>query len=150
MFISSADTISSLSPEWIDAVQKSGRFGEEHWNQRQRIEIQTLDALVAKFGRPAFVKIDVEGFEDQVLAGLSAPVGGVSLEFTPEFMEGSLKCIDHLCTLGEPQFQLSLGESMEFTAPQWSDAAGIKRRLAAAPPDAFGDVYARFDLRKAA
>jgi FkbM family methyltransferase len=150
MFISPADTISSLSPQWIDAVQKSGRFADQQWNERQRIQIQTLDALVEQFGRPAFVKIDVEGFEDQVLAGLSVPVGGVSLEFTPEFIEGSLKCIDHLCSLGKPQFQLSFGESMEFSAPRWSSADEIKRRLAEAPSDAFGDVYAKFDLNKAA
>ena len=34
----------------------------------------TLDELIAAYGIPAFVKIDVEGMEHEVLAGLSQPV----------------------------------------------------------------------------
>lgn len=150
MMICPADTISSLSSQWVQAVQESGRFPGHQWNDRQRVDVATLDHLISQFGRPAFVKIDVEGFEDQVVAGLSTAVGGVSMEFTPEFIDSTLKCIDHLCSLGDPRFQLSIGESLEFTSAQWATADEIKRRLAAAPAESFGDLYARFDDRQAA
>ena len=42
----------------------------------------TLDRLIRDHGRPAFVKIDVEGFEDRVLAGSARPVPALSFEFT--------------------------------------------------------------------
>lgn len=145
MFVGPASTISSLSSDWVEAVQASGRFDGHQWNDRLRVELTTLDALIAEFGRPAFVKIDVEGFEDQVLAGLSAAVGSVSLEFTPEYINSTYRCIDHLCSLGNPQFQLSLGESMDFAISAWTTANGIKRRLADVPAEQFGDVYARFE-----
>jgi len=146
MYISTAHTVSSLSRRWVEAVQQTGRFGSECWTERQRTEIQTLDSLIERFGQPVFIKIDVEGFEDEVLAGLSRPVAGLSFEFTPEYLESTLRCIDQLCLLGEPEFQLSYGESLEFVLPQWIRGHAIKQRLAEAPAEVFGDVYARFNL----
>jgi hypothetical protein len=145
MYVSSASTISSLSPEWIDAVQASGRFGDENWEKQQPVEMQTLDSLIAQFGRPAFAKIDVEGFEDQVLSGLSTPIPAMSFEFTPEYIDSTYRSIDRLNSLGVARFQLSLGESLEYVAAEWCNADGMKQLLAKAPAESFGDVYARFD-----
>jgi len=108
------------------------------------VAMDTLDRLVARYGRPAFVKIDVEGFEDQVIAGLSSPVGALSMEFTPEFLNGALRCVDHLCSIAKVQFQISLGESMEFALPDWVEADEVKQRLHRVNRPAFGDLYARF------
>ena len=44
----------------------------------------TLDALIAENGLPAFVKIDVEGFELAVLRRpQTQPLPALSFEFTP-------------------------------------------------------------------
>ena len=129
----------------IDAVQASGRFGDENWEKQQPVEMQTLDSLIAQFGRPAFAKIDVEGFEDQVLSGLSTPIPAMSFEFTPEYIDSTYRSIDRLTSLGVARFQLSLGESLEYVAAEWCDADGMKQLLAKAPAESFGDVYARFD-----
>lgn len=148
MLISSAHTISSLSPGWVRAVKESGRFTHYDWNRMETVTIETLDNLVAEYGCPAFVKIDVEGFEEQVVSGLSVPVGALSMEFTPEFMESTLKCVEHLCAIGDYQFQISLGESMEFALPQWVTAGEITRALAAVPQTSCGDLYARFNSNR--
>jgi FkbM family methyltransferase len=148
MLISTAHTISSLSSDWVRSVQESGRFTEYQWNRAETVSIDTLDNLILKYGYPAFIKIDVEGFEDQVIAGLSSPARVISMEFTPEFIESTLKCIAWLCRIGEPQFQISLGESMEFTLPEWVTGDEIGRELSAVQTSAFGDLYARFGTRE--
>ena len=145
MLISNAHTISSLSSEWVRLVKESGRFANYQWNRKETVVIDTLDNLIAQFGVPTFIKIDVEGFENQVVAGLSAPVGVLSMEFIPEFMEGTLSCIEHLCGIGDVRFQLSLGESMEFVLPKWVTSEEIKKTLSEVPLTVFGDVYARFN-----
>jgi FkbM family methyltransferase len=147
MLVSSADTISSLSQEWIEAVQRSGRFSDYKWEKRQQVELTTLDQLIAEFGTPGFIKIDVEGYEHEVLLGLSRAVRGLSFEFTPEYLGSACKCVEHLSLLGRVQFNYSLGESMELSMATWVLSGEIKRELSkyADSPSLFGDVYARYE-----
>lgn len=144
MMISNAHTISTLSAEWVETVRRSGRFSEQEWNRRATVVVETLDGLITRYGSPAFVKIDVEGYEDQVLAGLSQRVPVLSFEFTPEFERGTRHCIEHLSRLGEVRFQISLGESMQFLLDEWVEGVEVLRFLRAVPDDSFGDIYARF------
>ncbi|MDT8386622.1 MAG: FkbM family methyltransferase [Thiogranum sp.] len=147
MLISNAHTISSLSHDWVRSVKESGRFAGYEWNRKEIVPVDTLDNLIARYGCPVFVKIDVEGFEGQVIAGLSSPVGAVSMEFTPEYMDNTLQCIDHLCRIGDAEFQISIGESMEFLLPQWVNPDEIRTILSEVPAESFGDLYARFNAR---
>lgn len=147
--VGSANTISSLSREWIEAVQRSGRFSHYKWGQQQQVELTTLDQLIAEYGTPGFIKIDVEGYEHEVLQGLSRAVRVLSFEFVPEYLASAYKCIEHLCSLGVFQFNYSLGESMELALPAWVLSGEIKRELSkyADNPSLFGDVYARYENR---
>lgn len=142
MRVSDAHTISSMSPTWIDAVKASGRF-KQTWEQEIKVDVVTLDQAVAQYGRPSFIKIDVEGSEADVLKGLSSPVAALSFEFTPEHISGTAICLDHLKTLGAYEFNLSLGETMAFESADWFDADEALRRVAACDTTVFGDVYAR-------
>ncbi|MBI3885662.1 MAG: FkbM family methyltransferase [Opitutae bacterium] len=138
-----SDVLSSLSPDWIAAAKASGRFGELTDLAHLTVPCVTLDQLIAAHGVPAFTKIDVEGYEAEVLAGLSQPCGTVSLEVTPELPAVAEACLDKLAALGYAKFQLSLGESMELSE-HWSDLAAFRARLRqfAADRGDFGDVYA--------
>ena len=129
LMISDSNTISSMSPEWIDAVKKSGRFSENVWNQKQQVSLTTLDNLIEKYGTPAFIKIDVEGYEYRVIQGLSKPVPMISLEFVPEIIESTDMCIDYLQQLGEIKLNYSVGESMRFSLKEWTTPHEIKRLL---------------------
>jgi FkbM family methyltransferase len=144
LLVSEAHPISSMSPEWVRRVQASGRFGAHTWPERVSVPITTLDALIEEYGEPAFCKIDVEGYEPEVLAGLSSPLQNISFEFTPEFSEGAFACVRRLGELGPTLFNFSLGDSGQLALREWVDGNEVARRLAAFDRDAaFGDVYAR-------
>jgi len=148
MRVSDASTISSMSSNWIEAVRSSGRFAAYRWNRTIAVPVTTLDALIERYGPPAFVKIDVEGFELAVLQGLSRPVRCVSFEFTPECADAALSCVARLESLGFGRFNYSPGESASFESGEWFDVSRMRARLESLRGDVhtFGDVYARADV----
>lgn len=145
MMLSSALTISSMSKKWIDSVKASGRFSAYQWERTVIIPVTTLDKLIEEYGKPVFCKIDVEGFEFQVLKGLSCPIKTISFEFTPEFIETAIYSVKHLSTIGRVQFNYSVEESMSLVLSKWVDPGEICKILLSLPDKSiFGDVYARF------
>jgi FkbM family methyltransferase len=146
MQISYASTISSLSPDWIRSVKRSGRFAGYTWNKSIVVAVTTLDRLIARYGTPAFVKIDVEGFEDSVIKGLSQPIEQLSLEFTPEFNQSTINCIQHLQSLGSIRLNYSAAESLQMSFSEYQMPSTMIDFLSHIPHDgeSFGDVYVQF------
>ena len=142
----SVTTLSSLSPEWIESVRRSGRFSQHDWNRRQLVPMTTLDALIVQYGMPSFIKIDVEGFEYEVLKGLSQAVKMLSIEFTPEFMESTFNCIGHLRQLGNIRLNYSAGDTMNLALKEWVSPEEMIEILLGFMSDnrLSGDVYVQF------
>jgi hypothetical protein len=106
----------------------------------------TLDALIARHGEPRFVKIDVEGFEDEVVAGLSRPLHSLSLEFTTIQRAVALQAIERLGRLGPYGFNAALGESQKLAHDAPLDARAIAHWIEGLPVSAnSGDIYACLD-----
>ncbi len=99
--ISNMNTISSMSEDWILAVKDSKRFPDAEWSKEATVKTVTLESLIAKYGRPGFIKIDVEGYELNVLKGLKSKVPLISIEYTYEIIENAVKCIEYLKSIGE-------------------------------------------------
>lgn len=136
-------TVSSLAGDWRRDRAKDPDFADVSWNQSFEVAATTLDALITAHGRPAFIKIDVEGAEVQVLEGLSQPVPALSFEFLPRAMDAADACVARLATLGDYRFNWSLAESGTLVSPDWADGPSLLRTLRAQPPSRHGDVYAR-------
>lgn len=145
-FLSSAHTLSSMSTEWIEHVQKEGLFEGHRWDQKTTVPTTTLDALIGTYGLPVFCKIDVEGFEHNVLLGLSQPIKVISFEFTGGLCESTTNCVRYLSQLGHVEFNYARGESMSFVLPNWVKPEKIIEIVTALPENegVCGDTYARF------
>jgi|TARA_R110002126_G_scaffold68293_1_gene172882 FkbM family methyltransferase len=74
--------------------------GSVGWTKKLEIPSITLDKLTNTFGTPDFVKVDVEGYEYEVLSGLTKKVGTICFEWHEEMIEVLYKCMDHLETIG--------------------------------------------------
>lgn len=141
-------TVTTLSPAWIAAVQRQRGFIAVRWNERVPVTVTTLDELIARYGLPAFCKIDVEGYELEVLKGLSQPIPALSFEYLPVCLDTARGCIAHLAKLGPYQFNWSVGEAQCLQSVDWLDANAMCARLAMFTlAEDSGDIYARLPKR---
>ena len=65
--------ISTFSDHW-----DKGRFSDSKWEKEINVNTTTLDQLINDYGHPKYIKIDVEGFELEVLKGLTKKTGIIS------------------------------------------------------------------------
>jgi FkbM family methyltransferase len=139
-------TVATASDDFIRAADGAPGWEEQRWTRSVRVPVTTLDMLIARHGEPRFVKIDVEGFEDEVLAGLSRPLASLSIEFTTIQREVALRSIRRIAGLGPYVFNAALGESQQLAHAAPVDAGAIAQWIESLPVEAnSGDVYASLD-----
>lgn len=91
--------MNTLSKKWAASLQTdSRRFGHPlEFAVQKEIQTITIEDLIASYGAPFFIKIDVEGYEPQALRGLQRAVPLLSFEVNlPEFRSEGLECIQRL------------------------------------------------------
>ncbi|WP_232665205.1 FkbM family methyltransferase [Pseudonocardia sp. TRM90224] len=141
---SATPTVSSMSTEWIGSVTADRSFSKVRWDHVVDVEVVTLDQLIAKHGVPAFCKIDVEGFEADVLAGLTQPVQALSFEYVPPAHDATLAVLERVEKLGGYEYNYSPVETMRFASDGWLSADELVGELDRRRPlGRSGDVYAR-------
>jgi len=109
---SAYNTLNEKERDWLVQIKKQ--------NIRQvPVPISTLDKMIAKYGIPDFLKIDVEGGELTVFNGLSHRVPVICFEANlPRFREESLRIIERLMLNNSARFNLRLENNFVFTSHQ--------------------------------
>lgn len=136
-------TVSTASREFVSAARDVPGWETQRWIKSVPVPVTTLDALIGKYGAPAFIKIDVEGFEEEALQGLRHAVKALSFEFTTIQRDVALACIGRCITLGYTRFNAALGESQTFVNADWVGGEEIGGWLTGLPHAVnSGDIYA--------
>jgi FkbM family methyltransferase len=138
-----ANTISTLANAW-----KTGRFKDQKWDRAEVVPVTTLDAAIDQYGMPFYCKIDVEGFEQSVLSGLTRQIPVLSFEFCAEGLDQTQACVDLLSRLGYTAFNACSGETKTYVLRAAVSSAELMNHLRSiSDPLAWGDVYAAVGLR---
>ncbi len=110
-FAKPGDGLASAIPNWY------GRVG----TPSMIVSVTTLDKAIKEFGVPVFCKIDVEGFEVEVLKGLSKTIPVIALEYhcNPQGIVKIAECLAIAATLGAYKVNLIGQEEATLLLPKW-------------------------------
>ena len=147
--IADESTISSFSEEFISKTG-ANRFKRNKWKETIKVHVSTFDKLIEKYGVPDFSKIDVEGFEFEVLKGLNRKVPALSFEYCVPEMAGNLyACLDRLNAIDSAAlYNYSIGESFILSLDQWYSFSNFLSHVKERKfhKTLFGDIYIQFSI----
>ena len=137
LFVAESSIVSSLKAEWY----------EEH-TSTINVPVTTLDSLIEQFGIPHYVKIDVEGFEIEVLKGLSQKINCVSFEYHTghklESIENTIDCLNRIRMLQDGSVvNVNLNNQPVYCFPIWMELDSfidVFKNELWPQPQSFGDI----------
>jgi len=152
--IGSAPAILKFYVREIHGHSSLDEGGAQEWQGPLRgtytVPVVTLDSAIETFGVPYFCKIDVEGWELEVLNGLSNPVPIICFEFhlNPKDIEKTRRCLVRMREFGEGFVNVIPAESCDFLFESWMTLeqfvgwfpGDLHQTLSA---DLYGDIYVR-------
>jgi FkbM family methyltransferase len=144
LYLCSQSGFSTLQPEMIKWTKDSPDYRDVQWTSKVTVPVVTLKTLAERHGLPVFVKIDVEGFEHQVISGMSFNPRFVSFEFGARHKHGALRCITNLGERGY-RFNPIIGRVFAFDFDRWISAKEATDWLTGFSADRgeYGDMFAR-------
>jgi FkbM family methyltransferase len=135
--------LSTLVDPGIEWIEKSPDYRTVSWTHTIEVPVTTVDLLARDFGEPEYVKIDVEGFEHNVLRGMTFRPRYLSFEFGARRKDLAMECLEHLGARAYA-FRPIVGREYRFGTPEWMTLAEACDWLAAfsAEQAEYGDMFA--------
>ncbi|MCW3116777.1 MAG: methyltransferase FkbM family [Chitinophagaceae bacterium] len=122
----------TLSLKWKETLEQDSM---EKWDEKiifsegYKVTVTTLDLLIQKYGKPDFIKLDVEGYEENVLKALSQPVSFLSFEVLwPGGLLEIQHCFEKLQSL-DPRTLYNIAVYEKLLLPSFVDRERIMERL---------------------
>jgi FkbM family methyltransferase len=137
------DKMSSLSDEWRDAVSRENAVYAGMWKREVTVPTVTLDTLIKRYGEPRYIKIDVEGYEERVVKGLSQCPSLLSFEFNRVFLEPALRAVDG-AIFDDAVFNYTLIDPARFELEEWVGRSELRKAIVGLEEGrGLGDIFVR-------
>lgn len=151
--IEAGSAYNTLSTKWVESLAQADGSGRpiKTLSEQYPVTVVTLDGLIERFGTPHYIKIDVEGFELEVIKGLTRPVPYLSFELNlPDFRAEGVQILQLLASrMPTVRFNYCAEPAAEaFSAHQalrstdWLDLAAFTALLTNTT-EPYLEVYAR-------
>ncbi len=106
--INGNEAYNSLSKKHIETTVTKREISNIELVTRRKVNVEIIENFIKKFGVPVYIKIDVEGYEYEVIKGLKTPVPLISFEANlPEFCDESINIIEYLSTISFDKYQFN-------------------------------------------
>lgn len=113
------------------------------WNASEKVLVKKLDTLIETHGIPDFCKIDVEGYEFEILSHLTYKLPCIEFEFTGGFIPETIKNIN-LLDKGTTVYNYMLNEHPSFELKEWVSAPVIVKILKNIPIERLhGNIFVK-------
>jgi FkbM family methyltransferase len=86
---------------------------ESHLNKIS-VRTITIAEMIKRYGKPDYIKIDVEGKELIVLNSFNEKIEQLSFEYISELVDDNVKCLERCDELGYIDFYISFNEELPF------------------------------------
>lgn len=139
----SAHTVSTADTEWISASRFAGQYT---WTPVKK-NATNLTQLIDTYGIPLFIKIDVEGYELQVIKGLHKKINcTIGFEWAEEKWPDVKATVAYLQGLGYTEYAFtyadSLNDTLTLTYGPW-ETCYIHTDINPARKDKWGMIYVK-------
>lgn len=126
---SNESTVTSASLDFISAARSDSLTFESTFSA----DVITTDDLVGEYGLPAFIKIDVEGMDQDVLRGLHHRPRALSFEFNtrPLLWPKAIDCLEEAGRLGFAKGNFTGPGNPKLVMDEWTPVEDLAPRIIA-------------------
>jgi len=140
-------TISTACEDFVKKSRFSNKTDENNvpyaWNDPIEMDCYKLDTIFKNVGVPDFIKIDVEGFEYEVISGISKIEKPATLvfEIQEELIHKTKKCFEHLNNVGFKKFQFIEDDIFNGLPDSYIKYSELKTKIDDTFPTSTGEFF---------